>query len=150
MQQLPPFHTDSLGSSKILGLILLSPNCWSNVTLQKLVKLFWQERIFGLMSSSHGPNFQKSGLFMWPFNLRNCGWSAPLYLRLIYESEFTTGREQVGIKWKTTTKKSCNWMAYVTKTFWFSITLSKNNGAQNTLELTNKFCDFWRMQEEKD
>lgn len=41
-------------------------------------------------------------------------------------------------------------MAYVTKTFWFSITLSKNNGAQNTLELTNNFCDFWRMQEEKD
>lgn len=40
-------------------------------------------------------------------------------------------------------------MVYVTNTFWFSITLSKDNDAQNTLELTNNFWDFWRMQEEK-
>lgn len=70
------------------------------LTLQKLIKFFWQERILGIVSSSHGPYFQKSGLFMWPFNLRNCRWSAPLYLRLRYENKFSIGREQVGIKWK--------------------------------------------------
>lgn len=68
------------------------------LTLQKLVKFFWQERILGIVSSSRGPYFQKSGLFMWPFNLRNCRWSAPLYLRLMYENKFSIGREQVGIK----------------------------------------------------
>lgn len=41
-------------------------------------------------------------------------------------------------------------MVYVTKPCWFSINLSKDNGARNTLELTNNFWDFWRMQEEKD
>lgn len=40
-------------------------------------------------------------------------------------------------------------MVYITKAFWFSVTLSKDNGAQNTLQLTNNLWDFWRMQKEK-
>lgn len=102
-----------------------------------MVKFFCQERIFGSLSSPHGPHFLKSrclyGLQTWVIV------SGHLYLRL------SIGRKPDEIKWK---QKMGIWVVYVTKTFFFSITLSKNNGAQNTLALTTSGI-FLRMLKEK-